>query len=98
MTKIDENRLIERLKALRSEIRGYQDKLDNQLMQVEQIVREHAGTIPAVCGAAASEVQKDKKGIVASLTSTNEKIKTLKAQANSYRASSKNLDRRDMAL
>jgi lipopolysaccharide export system permease protein len=73
------------IKALRSEIRSYQGKLDNQLMQVEQVVREHAGTIPAVCGAAASEAQKEKKGIVASLTSANEKIKTLKTQADSYR-------------
>jgi lipopolysaccharide export system permease protein len=70
--------------ALRREIAGYRGKLAHQMAQVESVVVKNAHALPALREEAAAD-QGGKKGIVAAVTSTSEKLRTLKTQADSYR-------------
>jgi lipopolysaccharide export system permease protein len=71
--------------TLRSEIRTYRDKVDAQTAQVESLVVRNARALPGLCQSADAGGSGKGSGIVASMTATNEKIGTLKAQVNSYR-------------
>jgi lipopolysaccharide export system permease protein len=69
---------------LRREIAGYREKLLNQTAQAESLVVKNALAMPELREAAA-EGAGGKKGIVAAVTSTSEKLRTLRTQADSYR-------------
>jgi lipopolysaccharide export system permease protein len=70
---------------LRSQIKEYRGKLDTETAQVESLVVHNADALPAMVASAKAGQADEKKGIVASMTSTGEKMKTLKAEADSYR-------------
>ena len=69
---------------LRDEIAGYRKRLANQMAQVESVVVRNAQALPGLRDAAL-ESEGGKKGIVAAVTSTSEKIRTLRTQADSYK-------------
>jgi lipopolysaccharide export system permease protein len=70
--------------ALRAEIASYQEKVVAQTAQVESVVVKNALALPEL-RETASQGQGGKKGIVSALTSTSEKIKSLKNQVDSYK-------------
>jgi lipopolysaccharide export system permease protein len=78
--------------TLRSEIRDYRDKVAAQTAQVESLVVKNAMALPGLRDAAGANGPDKKKGIVASMTSTDEKIGTLRAQVDSYRRRMRSLD------
>jgi lipopolysaccharide export system permease protein len=70
--------------ALRTEIRGYQDKVATQSAEVESLVAQNAIPLPGLRDASAAAGVDSKKGILASITKTDEKIGTLRTQVDSY--------------
>jgi lipopolysaccharide export system permease protein len=70
--------------TLRKEMADYREKLTNQMAQVESVVVKNAQALPALRDAAI-EGEAQKQGIVAAVSSANDKIRALKSQADSYR-------------
>jgi lipopolysaccharide export system permease protein len=74
--------------ALLAEMKKYRGKLAAEEPQVRQIVAETAKELPAMVAAAAGEDQEAGQPggkIVALVTSSNDRLRTLKTQADSYR-------------
>lgn len=72
---------------LRAEIAKYRKKLADQQPEVRRIVKESAEKLPAICAQAASteEGSDGGKGIIAAISSAQDRLRTLKSQADSYR-------------